>query len=47
MSGLREYDVVRVRSIEGLDWAEMDFPEDLVRNRALTAQWVAAEAEAA
>lgn len=42
-----QHDVVRVCSIEGLDWAEMDFPEDLVRNRALTAQWVAKEAEAA
>ena len=40
-------DVVRVRSIEGLDWAEMDFPEDLVGNRALTARWAAKEAEAA
>lgn len=42
----QNHDVVRVRSIEGLGWAEMDFPEDLVRNRALTAQWAAKEAEA-
>ena len=34
-------DLVRVRSIEGLDWAEMDFPEDLVRNREITARWLA------
>jgi choline kinase len=33
---------VHVQSIEGLGWAEMDFPEDLPRNRALTEQWVAA-----
>ncbi len=42
----QNHDVVRVRSIQGLDWAEMDFPEDLIRNRALTAQWAATEAEA-
>jgi choline kinase len=40
------HDVVRVRSIQGLDWAEMDFPEDLIHNRALTAQWAAKEAGA-
>jgi len=39
----QNHDAVRVRSIEGLEWAEMDFPEDLVRNRALTAQWAAKE----
>lgn len=39
-------DVVRVASIQGLEWAEMDFPEDLVGNRALTAKWAAREAEA-
>jgi choline kinase len=32
---------VKVASIEGLDWAEMDFPEDLVRNLELTEQWAA------
>lgn len=37
-----EHDVVRVQSIEGLDWAEMDFPEDLPKNRELAAAWVAA-----
>jgi choline kinase len=41
----QNHDVVRVRSIEGLDWAEMDFPEDLIHNRALTAEWAAKEAE--
>jgi choline kinase len=34
--------VVRTQSIEGLEWAEMDFPEDLPGNRALAAKWVAA-----
>jgi choline kinase len=42
----QNHDAVRVRSIQGLDWAEMDFPEDLIGNRALTAQWAAKEAEA-
>jgi choline kinase len=42
----QNHDVVRVRSIQGLEWAEMDFPEDLIGNRALTAKWAAAEAEA-
>jgi choline kinase len=36
----QDHDVVRVRSIEGLDWAEMDFPEDLPRNRE-PAAWAA------
>lgn len=36
----QEHDVVRVQSIQGLDWAEMDFPEDLPRNRELAASWV-------
>lgn len=35
----RETGVVRVQSIEGLGWAEMDFPTDLPRNLALTAGW--------
>lgn len=38
----RETSVVRTQSIEGLGWGEMDFPEDVVRNTALTAQWAAA-----
>jgi choline kinase len=33
---------VRVASIEGLQWGELDFPADLVRNRALAAGWAAA-----
>jgi choline kinase len=33
-------DVVRVHSIEGLQWAEMDVPEDLPANQALAARWV-------
>ena len=32
---------VRVCSIEGLGWAEMDFPADLPRNLALTERWAA------
>lgn len=38
------HDAVAVRSIEGLQWAEMDFPEDLPKNRELAATWAAAEA---
>lgn len=30
---------VRVASIEGLQWGELDFPADLVRNRALAEDW--------
>jgi choline kinase len=30
---------VRVESIESLAWAELDFPADLVRCRAMTAAW--------
>ena len=33
---------VRTESIEKLQWAELDFPADLVRCRAITAAWVAA-----
>lgn len=33
---------VRVASIEGLDWAELDYPADLERCRAIAAQWAAA-----
>jgi choline kinase len=32
---------VRMESIEGLQWAELDFPADLVRCRAITAAWTA------
>lgn len=35
---------VQVASIEGLEWAEMDFPEDVVRNLKLAEGWVEAEA---
>lgn len=37
----QDHDVVRVQSIQGLQWAEMDFPEDLPRNRELAASWAA------
>jgi choline kinase len=30
---------VRVLSIQGLQWGELDFPADLVRNRAIIAGW--------
>jgi len=33
-------EAVRVHSIEGLQWAEMDVPEDLPANQALAARWV-------
>ncbi len=36
----KAHDVVRVHSIEGLQWAEMDVPEDIPANQALAAQWV-------
>lgn len=32
---------VRVASIEGLEWSELDFPADLVRSRAIAAGWSA------
>lgn len=32
---------IRVESIEGLQWGELDFPADLVRNRAIAASWTA------
>lgn len=38
----REGGLVSVVSIEGLDWAEMDFPEDVLRNRELTERWASA-----
>lgn len=37
----RETDAVRVTSIKGLGWAEMDFPADLPKNLALTERWAA------
>lgn len=36
-------DMVRVQSIEGLGWGEMDFPEDVQKNAELTRRWLAAE----
>ena len=38
----REAGGVAIESIQGLDWAEMDFPEDVPRNLELTQQWAAA-----
>ena len=35
--------IVTVESIEGLDWAEVDFPADLEEARELTARWAGAE----
>ena len=35
---------VHVQSIEGLSWAETDFPQDIVTTTALTEQWLAAGA---
>jgi len=37
----RETGRVRVCSIKGLGWAEMDFPADLPKNLALTERWAA------
>jgi len=37
---------VRVVSIEGLQWGELDFPADLVRNSAMAAGWRAQETAA-
>jgi len=37
----RETGAVRVCSIKGLGWAEMDFPADLPKNLALTQRWTA------
>ncbi len=37
----RETGRVRAVSIEGLGWAEMDFPADMPRNLALTERWAA------
>lgn len=38
----RETGRAKVHSIEGLDWAEMDFPADVPKNQALAARWIAA-----
>ncbi len=38
---------VRIQSIEGLQWGEVDFPADLVRNRAMAAAWSVREHSAA
>lgn len=38
---------VRVQSIQGLDWGEMDFPHDVENNTKLTAGWAAREGVAA
>ncbi len=38
---------VSVTSIQGLGWAEMDFPEDVVRNLELTESWSRAPAAVA
>lgn len=35
---------VAVQSIEGLEWCEMDFPEDVEANAPMIARWAAAEA---
>jgi choline kinase len=35
---------VKVTSIEGLEWGELDFPADLEHTRALAASWIAREA---
>ena len=37
-------EAVFVQSIEGLEWGETDFPEDVQNNIELTARWAAAEA---
>ena len=43
----REQGGVAVQSIEGLEWAEMDFPHDLQPNRELTERWMSKESVAA
>lgn len=41
IDGIARYQsIVGVRSIEGLDWSELDFPADLDRGRAMTDGWV-------
>ncbi len=34
---------IRVASIEGLEWGELDFPDDLIQVRALAAGWLEQE----
>ena len=44
IDGIARYqDVVGVRSIEGLEWSELDFPADLDRGIAMTEGWVKRE----
>lgn len=38
---------VAVRSIEGLDWGEIDFPQDVVRAQHMVGRWLAPAAVAA
>ena len=38
--------IASVQSIEGLEWAEVDFPADLEEARALTARWAGADSVA-
>jgi choline kinase len=41
IDGIARYqNIVGVRSIEGLEWSELDFPADLERGLAMTAGWV-------
>ena len=40
----RTTEAVSVQSIEGLEWGETDFPEDVQNNIEMTARWAAAEA---
>ncbi|MBP6269205.1 MAG: nucleotidyltransferase, partial [Rhizobacter sp.] len=34
---------IRVASIDGLEWGELDFPDDLIQVRALAAGWLEQE----
>jgi choline kinase len=41
IDGIARYqNIVGVRSIEGLDWSELDFPADLDRGVAMTDAWL-------
>jgi len=40
IAGLAQRGVVSTASIEGLEWGEMDYPQDLERLQALTEGWV-------
>ena len=35
----REEGIVAVQTIEGLQWGELDFPQDVERAKTLTAGW--------